>query len=122
MDLQNGSTVSLFFPERGKNIPFQIVNEPFVTNRGEEGCTGIERFISQRRSGTLMQMIIDHESHTVLDYFGKPRLLVSELHFTVTYHGFLHIQSGRQKFLMFGKEWPAPSWLSGVSDVNRRLR
>lgn len=51
-----GPLFRCFFPERGENIPFQIVNEPFVTNKGRKGCTGIERFISQRRSGTLMQI------------------------------------------------------------------
>ena len=42
---------------------------------------------------------------------------MSELHFTVTENGCLHIQSGKQKCLMLGRELPLPSWLYGVSDV-----
>ncbi|MEK3939421.1 DUF4166 domain-containing protein [Bacillus sp. FSL R5-0431] len=113
-----GPLFRCFFPERGKDIPFLIVNEPFVTNKGEEGMHWYRTFYFPKKERHFdADMIIDQKGHTVLDYFGKPRLLVSELHFTVTKHGFLRIQSGRQKFLMFGRERPLPSWLYGVSDV-----
>ncbi|TYS28584.1 DUF4166 domain-containing protein [Bacillus pumilus] len=113
-----GPLFRCFFPERGKNIPFRIVNEPFLTHNREEGMHWFRTFyFSKKERHFDADMIIDQKSHTVLDYFGKPRLLVSELHFTGTKDGFLHIQSGRQKFFMFGREWPLPSWLYGVSDV-----
>lgn len=88
-----------------------------MTNKGEEGMHWFRTFYFPKKERHFdADMIIDQKSHKVLDYFGKPRLLMSELHFTVTKHG-LHIQSGRQKLLMLGREWPLPSWLYGVSDV-----
>lgn len=113
-----GPLFRCFFPERGKNIPFRIVNEPYLTSKGEEGMHWFRTFYFPKKERHFdADMIIDQKSHKVLDYFGKPRLLMSELHFTVTKHGLLHIQSGRQKLLIFGKEWPLPSWLYGESDV-----
>ncbi|MCY7734501.1 DUF4166 domain-containing protein [Bacillus safensis] len=116
--LKIGPHFRCFFPERGKNIPFRIVNKPFMTNKGEEGMHWFRTFYFPKKERHFdADMIIDEKSHKVLDYFGKPRLLMTELHFTVTKYGFLHIQSGQQKLLMFGREWPLPSWLYGESDV-----
>lgn len=79
-----------------------------MTNKGEEGMHWFRTFYFPKKERHFdADMIIDQKSHKVLDYFGKPRLLMSELHFTVTKHGFLRIQSGRQKLLMLGREWPA---------------
>ncbi|UYO37142.1 DUF4166 domain-containing protein [Bacillus zhangzhouensis] len=51
-----GSLFRCFFPERGKNIPFRIVNKPFMQVKERKAYTGFVRFISQRRNGTLMQI------------------------------------------------------------------
>ena len=47
-------------------------------------------------------MIIDQKSHQVLDYFGKPRLLVSELHFTVTEKGSCTFNQVSKSFCCLG--------------------
>ncbi|MDM5298371.1 DUF4166 domain-containing protein [Bacillus pumilus] len=113
-----GPLFRCFFPERGKNIPFRLVNEPFMTSMGEEGMHWYRTFFFPKKERHFdADMIIDKESQRVLDYFGQPRLLRSELHFTVTEKGFLHIQSGKQKGLIAGREWRLPSWLHGVSVV-----
>ncbi|MFJ5963157.1 DUF4166 domain-containing protein [Bacillus sp. NPDC093026] len=113
-----GPLFRCFFPERGKDIPFRIVNEPFTTSKGEEGLHWFRTFyFPQKERYFDADMVIDRESHRVLDYFGQPRILMSELHFTVTENRCLHIQSGKQKCLFAGREWPLPSWLYGMSDV-----
>ncbi|AGZ56558.1 hypothetical protein BACIH_1830 [Bacillus amyloliquefaciens] len=62
-------------------------------------------------------MEYDERENRILDYFGKPRILLSELHLEASSDGGLVITSGRQWLLIGGKKIPLPAWLCGSSTV-----
>ncbi len=62
-------------------------------------------------------MEYDERENRILDYFGKPRILLSELHLEASSDGGLVITSGRQWLLIVGKKIPLPAWLCGSSTV-----
>ncbi|MGE6629774.1 DUF4166 domain-containing protein [Bacillus sp. NPDC077027] len=113
-----GPRFRCFFPERGRQIPFRIVNQSFISRNNEVGMHWYRTFYFPQKTRHFdADMIVEDDSGTVLDYFGKPNILVSELYFSVTKDGSLRIQSGKQKFMIFGQAWSLPSFLYGVSDV-----
>lgn len=62
-------------------------------------------------------MEYDERENRILDYFGKPHILLSELHLEASSDGGLVITSGRQWLLIGGKKIPLPAWLCGNSTV-----
>ena len=62
-------------------------------------------------------MEYDERENRILDYFGKPHILLSELHLEASSEGGLVITSGRQWLLIGGKKIPLPAWLCGSSTV-----
>ncbi len=62
-------------------------------------------------------MVYDEKEDRILDFFGKPHLLLSVLAFEASPDGSLTITSGKQWLLLCGKRIPAPKWLTGTSVV-----
>lgn len=62
-------------------------------------------------------MVYDEKEDRILDFFGKPHLLMSVLAFEASPDGSLTITSGKQWLLLCGKRIPLPKWLTGTSVV-----
>lgn len=102
-----GAKRRLFFPERGKDIPFTIYNGVSIN---EEGKTLVEwnrtfAFGRKRRFFDAV-MYLNKEQDEIIDYFGQPPLLVSTLFFYVDDQGGMNISSKKQWLHLFGKNIP----------------
>ncbi|RIW38418.1 DUF4166 domain-containing protein [Bacillus salacetis] len=110
-----GSRFNLFFPERGRNVPFTIENQVRI----KEGTDIVEWnrsfFIKKKlRKFNAFMFLEDGE---VIDYFGEPALLVSSLDFKAAQNGDLLISSKRQ-WLKAGKfRIPLPRLLYGSAAI-----
>lgn len=113
MLLKTGVFFRCFFLERGNDIPFTIENK----NR-QNGVEWNRTFFFKGKTRFFdAVMEYDERENRILDYFGKPRILLSELHLEASSEGGLVITSGRQWLLIGGKKIPLPAWLCGSSTV-----
>jgi hypothetical protein len=113
-----GATRRLFFPERGRNIPFTIYNEAAVNEEGKAVVTWNRTFsFDGTRRFFDAVMYLDEERHEIVDYFGKPPLLISTLSFYADEKGRMHIASKKQWLYLFGKRIPLPKWLYGEAQI-----
>lgn len=116
--LKFGVLFRCFFSERGKDVPFIIENKSFSTEQHEIAVQWNRTFFfSGKKRFFDAVMIHDEKEKRILDYFGKPHLLLSVLSFEAEQNGALKITSGQQWFLIFGKKIPIPKWLRGKSTV-----
>ncbi|MCY8518588.1 DUF4166 domain-containing protein [Bacillus atrophaeus] len=116
--LKFGVLFRCFFSERGKDVPFIIENKAFSTEQHEIAVQWNRTFFfSGKKRFFDAVMIHDEKEKRILDYFGKPHLLLSVLSFEAEQNGALKITSGKQWFLIFGKKIPIPKWLRGKSTV-----
>ncbi|MBT2575143.1 DUF4166 domain-containing protein [Bacillus sp. ISL-51] len=117
MLLKFGVFFRCFFSESGKDIPFTIQNKTFYTKQH----IGVEWnrtfFFKGKKRFFDAVMVYDEQEKRILDYFGKPYILLSVLHLEATSDGALNITSGRQWLLILGKKIPLPKWLCGTSSV-----
>jgi hypothetical protein len=98
--LRIGAPLRLFFAERGRNTPFRICN--FCENRDGYRIVRWERtflFPHVKRYFDAYMFLQDNE---VVDYFGKPPLLVSTLFFRVNELGAMCITTKKQ-WIRIGK-------------------
>lgn len=113
-----GAKRRLFFPERGRDIPFIIDNEVWTN---EEGKTVVQwnrtfRFGQKQRFFDAV-MYLNEEQDEIIDYFGQPPLLVSTLSFHVDDQGRMNISSKKQWLHVLGKHIPLPKCLRGEAAI-----
>ncbi|MEC2312523.1 DUF4166 domain-containing protein [Bacillus velezensis] len=103
----------MFFLREGKRYPFHYRKQKQAKWRGMESYL----FFKSKPRFFDAVMEYDERENRILDYFGKPRILLSELHLEASSDGGLVITSGRQWLLIVGKKIPLPAWLCGSSTV-----
>lgn len=118
MLLKLGVFFRCFFSERGKDIPFTIQNRTCLLKSQHTGIEWNRTFFFKGKKRFFDAiMIYDEKENRILDFFGKPHLLLSVLTFEASLDGSLTITSGKQWLLIFGKRIPLPKWLTGTSVV-----
>ncbi|MGG5736199.1 MULTISPECIES: DUF4166 domain-containing protein [Bacillus cereus group] len=116
--LKIASKFRMFFSERGKEVPFTIHNTVERDEHGKEFVRWNRTFYfhnKKRYFNAVMQL--DEENNEILDYFGKPHMLVSTLNFYIDEVGAIHISSKKQWFYMFGRKIPLPRFLYGDAKI-----
>jgi hypothetical protein len=110
-----GVPYRVFFPERGRNIPFTIENKV-----REDGIVEWNRtflFKNQPRYFDAI-MFLDEKETTIIDLFGKPAILGSTLAFDVDETtGAMEIRSLKQWLILKGKRLPLPRFLHGEARI-----
>lgn len=117
MLLKLGVFFRCFFSERGKDIPFTIQNRACLLNREHTGIEWNTFFFKGKNRYFDAIMVYDEKEDRILDFFGKPHLLLSVLAFEASADGSLTITSGKQWLLICGKRIALPKWLTGTSVV-----
>lgn len=103
------------FPENGKNVPFTIKNTSRLLPTGEAEIYWERTFYFDKVTRYFNAfMTFDAHRSVVKDYLGEPSLFYSDLKFTVTQEGCIHISSGRQRLVVGKLEIPIPRFLEGV--------
>lgn len=118
MLLKLGVFFRCFFSERGKDIPFTIQNRTCLMNREHIGIEWNRTFFFKGKERFFDAiMVYDEKEDKILDFFGRPHLLLSVLVLEASPDGSLTITSGKQWLLICGKRIPLPKWLTGTSVV-----
>lgn len=118
MLLKLGVFFRCFFSERGKDIPFAIQNRTCLMNREHIGIEWNRTFFFKGKERFFDAiMVYDEKEDKILDFFGRPHLLLSVLVLEASLDGSLTITSGKQWLLICGKRIPLPKWLTGTSVV-----
>lgn len=111
-----GVPYRVFFPERGRNIPFTIENK--VRDNGVVEWNRTFLFGNQPRHFDAI-MFLDGKGEHIIDLFGHPSILGSTLSFEVKEQdGSLEIRSVKQWVIAKGKEVPLPSIFHGEATIN----
>ncbi|KAB1647920.1 DUF4166 domain-containing protein [Pseudoclavibacter endophyticus] len=110
-----GATRNIMFPERGRNIPFQIDNYAYIDGFGRETVTFV-RTMSLRggvRRRFDATMVWSDARQRVVDYLGTHQHLAVDLALSVTRDGGLRLVSGEQRFYEGPIAFRFPMLLSG---------
>lgn len=108
----------LLFPERGKNIPFSIINRARIGSDGESQIHWERVFhfgMTKRYFNALMSL--DEIRLVIKDYLGEPPLVYSDLAFEVSDEGAITIRSLNQRLVLGKIEVPLPKLLQGLATV-----
>ncbi|MDQ0246843.1 hypothetical protein J2S09_004447 [Bacillus fengqiuensis] len=113
-----GAKRRLFFPERGKDIPFTIYNGVSINEEGKTLVKWNRAFtFGRKRRFFDAVMYLNEEQDEIIDYFGQPPLLVSTLSFYVDDQGSMNISSKKQWLHLFGKNIPLPKSFYGEARI-----
>lgn len=107
-----GVRYRVFFPERGRDIPFLIENKV-----NDDGIVEWNRTFSfQKPRHFDAVMFLDKQEEVIIDLFGKPAILGSTLSFKVE-EDRLQISSNHQWLVIKGKKLPLPKVLHGEARI-----
>lgn len=107
-----------FYPERGENIPFSIVNRAMKTDDGTASVLWNRTFSFGRKNRYFnAKMTFDKEKNEIIDFFGQPPIFVSTLQFFVEWDGSLVITFDKQWLYVFKKRIPLPKMFYGYTLV-----
>jgi len=112
-----GSWRRIMFPERGHNVPFQIVNYSYLDVLGRETITWIRTFHTKRPRRFDAYMIYSEQRKCIVDYLGTHQHLAVDIDLSVTSNGGLCLRSGAQRFYEGPVGFSFPMLFSGVADV-----
>lgn len=95
-----GTLRHIMFPERGRDIPFQIDNHAYIDGYGRETVTFVRTMAVRpgRRRRFDATMIYSEKRGRVVDYLGTHQHLAVDLDVSVTDEGALRLTSGSQRF------------------------
>jgi hypothetical protein len=113
-----GSWRRIMFPERGRNIRFQIVNHAYRDPLGRETVTWIRQFHTRRPRRFDAYMIYSEQRNRIVDYLGTHQHLAVDLDLSVAENGGLRVRSGAQRFYEGPIGFSFPLLFSGVAEVN----
>ena len=118
---QAGIRWKLLFPEQGRDIPFTIKNQAFISDMGDSQVhwERIFHFSKKKRYFNAL-MSLDEKQSVIQDYLGEPHLLYADLALHVTNNGSLTIQSLRQRLVLGKIEIPLPRLFQGLATVIER--
>lgn len=117
--LHVGAWRSIMFPERGRNIPFEIENYAYRDSFGRETVTWVRTFhMPQRRRRFDATMIFSEERNRIVDYLGTHQHLAVDIELSVAPNGGLSLRSNEQRFYEGWVGFRFPLAFSGVAAVN----
>ena len=112
-----GSWRSIMFPEKGRNVPFQIENYAYVDSLGRETVTWIRTFQTRRPRRFDAYMIYSEERRCIVDYLGTHQHLAVDIDLKVAPNGGLQLRSGAQRFYEGPIGFSFPMLFSGIAEV-----
>src|SRR5580704_16559753 len=74
-----GTWRRIMFPERGRNVPFQIQNYAYLDPLGRETVTWIRSFRANRQRRFDAYMIFSEERSCIIDYLGTHQHLAVDI-------------------------------------------
>lgn len=116
--LKIGVKYRLFFSERGKEVPFTIINKVVNDEKNRQVVHWNRTFQFERADRHFdAVMYLDDKEQEIIDDFGVPAVLTSTLQFQVDEKGSVHITSKKQWLKLFHKRLPLPKLLYGVAHI-----
>jgi hypothetical protein len=112
-----GSWRRIMFPERGTNIPFQILNYAYVDSHGRETVTWIRKFQTKQPRRFDAYMIYSEQRRKIVDYLGTHQHLAVDIDLKVSPNGGLSLRSDAQRFYEGPIGFSFPMLFSGSADV-----
>ncbi|GAA0443937.1 MAG: DUF4166 domain-containing protein [Bacillota bacterium] len=113
-----GKKYKLFFPESGKNIPFEIVNSQIIASDGTEQVHWERVFyFNHKKRFFNARMYLNSEQNLIQDYLGEPAKFYSDLALSITKEGGLRIDSKKQRLVLPFIEIPLPKIFQGLATV-----
>jgi len=116
-----GTRRNIMFPERGRNIPFEIENWAYRDSLGRETVAWLRTFHPAHRSRARRfdaYMIHSEQRGRLVDYLGTHQHLAVDLDLSVDERGGLRLRSGAQRFYEGPLAFRFPMFLSGRADVS----
>jgi hypothetical protein len=112
-----GSTRRVLFPDRGRDVPFNITNYAYVDGFGRETVTWSRRFRMPRHIRAFDATMVHAPSRgCIVDYLGTHQHLAVDIHCSVD-DGALRIRSGELRFYEGRVGFRFPRLLAGEADV-----
>jgi hypothetical protein len=115
--LMVGTWRNIMFPERGREVPFEIENYAYRDSLGRETVTWLRTFHTRRRRRFDAYMIYSEERARIVDYLGTHQHLAVDLDLAVDERGGLRLRSGEQRFYEGPIAFRFPMAMSGVAEV-----
>jgi len=112
-----GAWRRIMFPERLRDVPFQIENYAYVDHLGRETVSWIRTFFGPRSRRFDAYMIYSERRARVVDYLGTHQHLAVDIHLSVDERGGLRLLSGEQRFYEGPIAFRFPLLFSGVAEV-----
>lgn len=112
-----GTWRNIMFPERGRDVVFQIENWAYRDSYGRETVTWLRTFRTDRTRRFDAYMIYSEERDRIVDYLGTHQHLAVDLDLSVGRRGGIRIRSGQQRFYEGPLGFRFPLLFSGIADV-----
>ncbi len=112
-----GTWRNIMFPERGREVPFQIENWAYVDVHGRETVTWLRTFHTRRRRRFDAYMVYGEKRGKIIDYLGTHQHLAVDIDVWVDERGGLRLRSGAQRFYEGFLGVNFPMFFSGVAEV-----
>ena len=112
-----GSWRSIMFPERGRNVPFQILNYAYIDSHGRETVTWVRKFQTKRPRRFDAYMIYSEQRRKIVDYLGTHQHLAVDIDLNVTPNGGIALRSDAQRFYEGPVGFSFPMLFSGIANV-----
>jgi hypothetical protein len=112
-----GAWRRIMFPEKGRNIPFEIANYSYTDTLGRETVTWIRTFLTKRPRRFDAYMIYSEKRRCIVDYLGTHQHLAVDIDLAVAPNGGLRLRSGAQRFYEGPLGFRFPMLFSGVAEV-----
>ncbi|WP_309129023.1 DUF4166 domain-containing protein [Microbacterium sp.] len=118
-----GTLRNIMFPEKGRQVPFQIDNYAYVDSLGRETVTFVRTMTLRpgRRRRFDATMIYSDTRRKVVDYLGTHQHLAVDLDLAVTDDGALRLTSGEQRFYEGPIAFRFPMLFSGRAHLVERF-
>lgn len=112
-----GTWRNIMFPERGRDVPFEIENWAYRDSLGRETVTWLRTFHTNRTRRFDAYMIYSEARGRIVDYLGTHQHLAVDLDLSVDPNGGLRLRSGEQRFYEGPLAFRFPQFFSGLADV-----
>jgi hypothetical protein len=112
-----GTWRRIMFPERLRDLPFQVENYAYVDQLGRETVTWIRTFFGPRTRRFDAYMTYSERRGQVVDYLGTHQHLAVDIDLSVDERGGLRLRSAEQRFYEGPIASRFPMILSGIAEV-----
>lgn len=115
--LRLGTRRHILFPERGRDVPFQVENRCYRDALGRETVSWIRSFHLDRIRRFDAYMVYGETRGGIVDYLGTHQHLAVDLDVSVGPGGGIRFRSGRQRFHEGALSFRIPALFTGHADV-----